>query len=285
VAFYQDGIRIGINMSNTHYGSLVLKNEKDREIAIAIDIDDTASAALPMASQRFVLSRDTQERPAAKVIRFYLRVLALAFGTLLVLLCPLFPVFRGRSGTIRNHGDRLATTLSVSSVTTSLTSTTSASAANTTAAAETETAPPPRSPFFEHVLEWREMPLTEAPSDYDHNYNNSGTTDPATSNHYKASIEFCSDPDKGIFGYGPVGNCVPGRAAPLIRINPKRCVALRTRRSHAKSNFTSHFSSLTLASFGFVLSPHPNAILELFTRCINPKMLRRAQLLSPDALQ
>ena len=215
-----------MSSSSAQYGSLVLDNEKDSEIGI----DD---AALPMRSQRFVLSRDTQQqgRPAAKAVRFYLRVLALALalGTFLVLTFPLFPVLRGSSGgTIRNHGDRLSTTVSVSSVTTSLTSTststttTSASTANTTAAAETESPPPPNSPFFEHVLEWREMPLIEAPSDYDHNYNNSGTTDPATSNHYKASIEFCSDPDNETFGYGPVGNCVPGRAAPLIRIKPKR---------------------------------------------------------------
>ena len=224
-------------MSSTQYGSLVLDNEKDSEIDSEIEIDDAASAALPMRSQRFVLSRDTQQqdRPAANVVRFYLRVLALSLGTFFALTSLLVSVLRGSSdGTIRNHGDRLSTTVSVSSVATSLASTsstptttttittTSASTANTTAEAETESPSPPNSPFFEHVLKWREMPLIEAPSDYDHNYNNSGTTDPATSNHYKASIEFCSDPDNETFGYGPVGNCVPGRAAPLIRIKPKR---------------------------------------------------------------
>jgi hypothetical protein len=218
-------------MSSTQYGSLVLDNEKDSEIDSEIEIDDAASAALPMRSQRFVLSRDTQQqdRPAANVVRFYLRVLALSLGTFFALTILPVSVLRGSSdGTIRNHGDRLSTTVSVSSVATSLastsstTTTTSASTANTTAVAETESPSPPNSPFFEHVLKWREMPLIEAPSDYDHNYNNSGTTDPATSNHYKASIEFCSDPDNETFGYGPLGNCVPGRAAPLIRIKPKR---------------------------------------------------------------
>jgi hypothetical protein len=99
---------------------------------------------------------------------------------------------------------------------------------------ETESSPQPfaaNSPFFEHVLEWREVPLADVLSDYDSD-NNSGAAnatvtvnaDPAASNHYKASIEFCSNPDKDLYGYGPVGNCVPGRAAPLIRMTPKRYV-------------------------------------------------------------
>ena len=97
-----------------------------------------------------------------------------------------------------------------------------------TNADETENESPPQpftanSPFFEHVLEWREVPLADVLSDYESDYeSDSGAAN--ASNHYKASIEFCSDPDKGLYGYGPVGNCVPGRAAPLIRMTPKRCV-------------------------------------------------------------
>ena len=105
--------------------------------------------------------------------------------------------------------------------------------------------PPPESfdtesPFFEHVLQWKEVPLAHVLSDFDSNNNsNSGTTNTTTandsatatdrvaSNHYKASIEFCSDPDTALYGYGPVGKCVPGRAAPLIRMTPKRYGMIR----------------------------------------------------------
>ncbi len=74
------------------------------------------------------------------------------------------------------------------------------------------------SPFFENVLEWKQIPAIEAlPKSYEINGTSSTT-------HFKASIEFCSDPGNELYGYGPVGNCVPGRAAPLIRMQPKRYV-------------------------------------------------------------
>ena len=75
-----------------------------------------------------------------------------------------------------------------------------------------------RSPFFENVLEWKQIPATESLSN---SYDINGTS---STTHFKASIEFCSDPSKELYGYGPVGNCVPGRAAPLIRMQPKRYV-------------------------------------------------------------
>ena len=91
----------------------------------------------------------------------------------------------------------------------------------------------PTSPFFEHVLEWTEVPLEEAPSDYDGR--------PGSSNHYRAAIEFCSDPKKDLFGYGPVGNCVPGGPAPLIRIKPKEFYHLTLyNNAHIDTNLHTH---------------------------------------------
>lgn len=88
--------------------------------------------------------------------------------------------------------------------------------------------------FFEHVLEWIEIPLSEAPSNFDDNGNNE-------SNHYRASIEFCSDPGKGLYGYGPVGNCVPGKPAPLIRIKPKQFYHLTLfNNAHIDTNIHTH---------------------------------------------
>ncbi len=88
--------------------------------------------------------------------------------------------------------------------------------------------------FFEHVLEWIEIPLADAPSNFDDNYD-------ANSNHYRASIEFCSDPGKGSYGYGPVGNCVPGRPAPLIRIKPKHFYHLTLfNNAHIDTNLHTH---------------------------------------------
>jgi len=90
----------------------------------------------------------------------------------------------------------------------------------------------PTSLFFQDVLEWIEIPLSEAPTIYDH---------PGNSNHYKASIEFCSDPSKDLYGYGPVGNCVPGEQAPLIRIQPKHFYHLTLYNSaHIDTNLHTH---------------------------------------------
>jgi hypothetical protein len=72
------------------------------------------------------------------------------------------------------------------------------------------------SPFFEHVLEWKEV----SASDYASNHTESDESG-GSGHHYAAAIEFCSDPDTNSYGYGPVGGCVPGGPAPLIRMRPK----------------------------------------------------------------
>lgn len=101
------------------------------------------------------------------------------------------------------------------------------------------------SPFFEHVLEWKEVPL----SDFLFDANSTRSTrnseelndNAQISNHYKASIEFCSDPSKNLYGYGPVGNCVPGRPAPLIRMQPKRFYQLTLHNNaHIDTNLHTH---------------------------------------------
>ena len=95
----------------------------------------------------------------------------------------------------------------------------------------------PTSPFFENVLEWKEIPLAEAPSNYDGHSSSS-----SSSNHYTASIEFCSDPAKNLYGYGPVGNCVPGgHTSPLIRIQPKHFYHLTLQNNaHIDTNLHTH---------------------------------------------
>ena len=91
---------------------------------------------------------------------------------------------------------------------------------------------PQTSPFFEHVLEWFEIPLDEVPTVYDH---------PGNSNHYRGSIEFCSDPSTNLFGYGPVGKCVPGKPAPVIRIKPKHFYRLTLyNNAHIDTNIHTH---------------------------------------------
>lgn len=91
---------------------------------------------------------------------------------------------------------------------------------------------PQTSPFFEHVLEWFEIPLDEVPTVYDH---------PGNSNHYRGSIEFCSDPSTNLFGYGPVGKCVPGKPAPVIRIKPKHFYQLTLyNNAHIDTNIHTH---------------------------------------------
>ena len=100
--------------------------------------------------------------------------------------------------------------------------------------------------FFEHVLEWKEVPL----SDFLFDANSTRSTrnseeelndNAQTSNYYKASIEFCSNPSKNLYGDGPVGNCVPGRPAPLIRMQPKRFYQLTLHNNaHIDTNLHTH---------------------------------------------
>lgn len=175
------------------------------------------------------------QRILGNAIRLFLPLLFLAFGY-----GALVASSRG------NNGDRwdFGWTYSALTPTASISNTTGTIA---TAAPKIEPTAPITtggSPFFESVLEWNEVPLAESPShyDYDSNNNRSGTTEGATtSNHYRASIEFCSDPDRGLYGYGPVGNCVPGKAAPLIRMKPKRFYHLTLfNNAHIDTNLHTH---------------------------------------------
>jgi len=154
--------------------------------------------------------------------RFLIFGLSLAFATFVILTLP-----KSSSRAHNNSSIRTISTSATMSLTRVSNADASDAATDEATVTENEESLPvdsSHSPFFEHVLEWKEIPLDEAPTDYDHNYNNTGSTSNVGSNHYRASIEFCSDPDTNSYGYGPVGECVPGKAAPLIRIQPKRCV-------------------------------------------------------------
>merc|ERR1712238_271340 len=72
------------------------------------------------------------------------------------------------------------------------------------------------SPFFPVVLPWKQE--TMADSSEDVGDDNEPTV---MSNHYKSVLEFCSDEEKGLYGYGLLGECVPGQPSPLIRMKPK----------------------------------------------------------------
>ncbi len=100
------------------------------------------------------------------------------------------------------------------------------------------------SPFFENVLEWKKKPSndTEPYSYYVNDKNNSSNP---VDTYYIGSIEFCSDPSKELYGYGPVGNCVPGSAAPLIRMQPKRYVMNECSSSICLRKTNSQFSFIT----------------------------------------
>lgn len=195
--------------NNTHYGSLLLDANKNKEIDSSHD-DDENSMIIPTIA----MTREAQLLQSQNRNPFFSRVggkqkrrfvlLAKVVLPLLALVCGTYP---------------LLVSIPTASVTKQLAvARTTPIPVNSTAAAAASTSSV--SPFFEHVLEWKEIPLQDAPSDYDHNYQRT-VTDPTTSNHYKASIEFCSDPSKGLYGYGPVGKCVPGKPAPLIRMKPK----------------------------------------------------------------
>ncbi len=108
---------------------------------------------------------------------------------------------------------------------------THSSSSNTSA----EVLPRSASSFFEHELEWKEVPPSSTRNSEGLNENS------PTSNQCKASIEFCSDPSKNLYGYGPVGNCVPGRPAPLIRMQPKRFYQLTLyNNAHIDTNLHTH---------------------------------------------
>mmetsp|Transcript_23732 Transcript_23732/g.51889 ORF Transcript_23732/g.51889 Transcript_23732/m.51889 type:complete len:657 (-) Transcript_23732:2329-4299(-) len=75
--------------------------------------------------------------------------------------------------------------------------------------------------FFEHVLEWKQLDMADTSEDEGDSDDYSSSSSNKMSNHFKAAIEFCSDPERELYAYGPVGNCVPGKAAPLIKMKPK----------------------------------------------------------------
>ncbi|VEU44449.1 unnamed protein product [Pseudo-nitzschia multistriata] len=93
------------------------------------------------------------------------------------------------------------------------------------------------SPFFEHVLEWKQLDMADSSQDEDDDDGSSKRS----SNHYHASIEFCSDPKRGLYAYGPVGNCVPGTPAPLIKMKPKHFYHLTlVNNAHIDTNVHTH---------------------------------------------
>jgi len=78
------------------------------------------------------------------------------------------------------------------------------------------------SPFFRVVLPWKQETMADSSEDEgDDKDTTTSSNSSRMSNHYKGVLEFCSDADKGLYGYGLLGECVPGQPSPLIRMKPK----------------------------------------------------------------
>ena len=179
-----------------------------------VDMDGTyedetltpSTAEVPFGAMPFNSSSSSRSCGSDKAIRYFTPLLTLVVGALLSWAWSLSP--------------------SSSSATISGNSYDSLTATNFTSTERTPTVPQPQititSPFFEHVLEWKEVPSLSN----DNNTSTSNSNSGAITSYYSAAIEFCSDPNKELYGYGPVGKCVPGKAAPLIRMQPKRCVTM-----------------------------------------------------------
>jgi len=127
--------------------------------------------------------------------------LAFSIAALLLIRSPLSPTTSASSSSDNFHTSSSSPTIMIAS--------------------ESPPKPYTDSPFFEYVLEWQEIPLADNHEDEQFNSNSHTIPTRTKGNHYRAFLEFCSDPISGLFGYGLVGKCVPGGPSPLIRMKPK----------------------------------------------------------------
>jgi len=59
--------------------------------------------------------------------------------------------------------------------------------------------------------------------------------------HFVGVLEFCSNEDDNTFGYGLAGECIPGQAAPIIRMQPKKNYQLTlVNNGHIDTNLHTH---------------------------------------------
>jgi len=85
------------------------------------------------------------------------------------------------------------------------------------------------SPFFNVTLPWKQVQMSDSLSSNSMN------------NHYKAVIEFCSDPKQDLYGYGLLGECIPGQTTVLIRMKPKQFYRLTlVNNGHINTNLHTH---------------------------------------------
>jgi hypothetical protein len=85
------------------------------------------------------------------------------------------------------------------------------------------------SPFFNVTLPWKQVKMSDSLSTNSMN------------NHYKAVIEFCSDPKQDLYGYGLLGECIPGQTTVLIRMKPKHFYHLTLiNNGHIDTNLHTH---------------------------------------------
>ena len=87
------------------------------------------------------------------------------------------------------------------------------------------------SPFFNVTLPWKQVQMSDSHS----------LSSDSMNNHYKAVIEFCSDPTQDLYGYGLLGECIPGQTTVLIRMKPKQFYHLTlVNNGHIDTNLHTH---------------------------------------------
>ena len=87
------------------------------------------------------------------------------------------------------------------------------------------------SPFFDVTLPWKQVQMSDSHS----------LSSDSMNNHYKAVIEFCSDPTQDLYGYGLLGECIPGQTTVLIRMKPKQFYHLTlVNNGHIDTNLHTH---------------------------------------------
>lgn len=217
-------------MTSTHipqYGTLLVENDdydKSEARSLSMEskrliadennelIEDSSEALSGIVSEQCHHNSNNHSERRTGLAVFFIAIAALASVGFLVYMHQNSIAFSKSDSNTNPYETSVASLSATASMSSSISSTTTSTVGNTTTANNKHDF---GSLFFEHVLQWQHMEMPDTFEDQQTGTKHSG------SNHYHATLEFCSDPKKGLYAYGPVGNCVPGKPAPLIKMKPK----------------------------------------------------------------
>ena len=232
-------------MTNNKYGSLVIEKDENNEFldtyndgTLQIDresqqllVDDTATTSAITTNINSSSSNSSSNNSKGRTIftTFIVVVLLVIFGVVAVV---------GSSYSLFGEGETMVISASAS--------TSSSSTDNSVVINEIEVVEDgnnnkldnnnnnndhEHSPFFNVTLPWKQVQMSDSHS----------LSSDSMNNHYKAVIEFCSDPTQDLYGYGLLGECIPGQTTVLIRMKPKQFYHLTlVNNGHIDTNLHTH---------------------------------------------